>query len=191
MDRSKKFIEIDDLLNPKLSKSQIEIVEMMNGIPVDLREDAVLEAAQKGTGLTDFGDQGFKERLRVQLLSVSEDQKLNNLGRASIFADCVRYASNRLLFEDLLKRHPEILNEKIANPIIVAGLPRSGTTHLLNLLASYKRLSSVPYWESREPLPLPEEKPTFSYMGSSVNCFGFFRKYSIHKLYISYVPHYM
>ena len=161
MDRINKFIEIDDLLNPKLSKSQIEIVEMMNGIPVDLREDTVLEAAQKGTGLTDFGDQGFKERLRVQLLSVSEDQKLNNLGRASIFADCVRYASNRLLFEDLLKRHPEILNEKIANPIIVAGLPRSGTTHLLNLLASDKRLSSVPYWESREPLPLPEEKPTW------------------------------
>ena len=71
MDRINKFIEIDDLLNPKLSKSQIEIVEMMNGVPVDLKEDAVLEAAQKGTGLTDFGDQGFKERLRVQLLSVS------------------------------------------------------------------------------------------------------------------------
>ena len=159
MDRINKFIEIDDLLNPKLSKSQIEVIEMMNGVPVDLKEDAVLKAAQKGTGLTDFGDQGFKERLGVQLLSVSEDQKLNNLGRASIFADCVRYASNRLLFEDLLKRHPEILNEKIANPIIVAGLPRSGTTHLLNLLASDKRLSSVPYWESREPIPLPNEKP--------------------------------
>ena len=101
MDRINHFIEIDDLINPKLSKSQSEIVEMMNAVAVDLEEDAVLKAAQKGTGLTDFGEEGFKERLRVQLLSVSEDQRLNNLGRASIFADCVRYASNRLLFEDL------------------------------------------------------------------------------------------
>ena len=161
MDRINNFIEIDDLLNPKLSKSQTEIIEMMNAVPVSLEENIVLETAQKSTGLTDFGDQGFKERLRVQLLSVSEDQKLNNLGRASIFADCVRYASNRLLFEDFLKRHPEILNEQISNPIIVAGLPRSGTTHLLNLLASDKRLRSVPYWESREPLPLPGENPTW------------------------------
>ncbi len=161
MNLSTHNIEIQDLLDPELSDSQKAIIEMMRSVPVDLTMDAVLGAAQKSTGLSDFGEEGFKERLTVQLLSVDEDQALNNLGKASIFADCVRYASNRLLFQDLLKRHPEILDQEISNPIVVAGLPRSGTTHLLNLLASDHRLSSIPYWESREPIPLPGEIPTW------------------------------
>ena len=40
-------------------------------------------------------------------------------------------------------------------PIIVIGLPRSGTTHLVNLIAADRRLRSLPYWESLEPCPLP------------------------------------
>ena len=53
-----------------------------------------------------------------------------------LFRDCVRYAGNRLRIRDLLARHPEILEVEIAAPIIVVGLPRSGTTHLVNLMAA-------------------------------------------------------
>jgi hypothetical protein len=37
----------------------------------------------------------------------------------------------------------------------VLGLPRSGTTHLVNLIAADARLRSLPYWESLEPCPRP------------------------------------
>jgi hypothetical protein len=67
------------------------------------------------------------------------------------------FATNRLLIQDLLKRHPEIHDVEIRAPIIVAGLPRSGTTHLLNLMAADSRLRALPLWESYEPVPAPGE----------------------------------
>jgi hypothetical protein len=67
--------------------------------------------------------------------------------------------ANRLRVEDVLARHPEILGVAIERPIVVAGLPRSGTTHLVNLIAADTRLRSLPYWESLEPVPVAGEGP--------------------------------
>jgi hypothetical protein len=64
---------------------------------------------------------------------------------------------NRLLIEDLLRRHPEIREVELARPIIVAGLPRTGTTHLHNLLSVDPQLRALPYWESLEPVLAPAE----------------------------------
>jgi hypothetical protein len=36
----------------------------------------------------------------------------------------VRYASNRLMIRDTLRRHPGILEQRIDRPVIVVGLPR-------------------------------------------------------------------
>jgi hypothetical protein len=58
-----------------------------------------------------------------------------------------------------LRRHPEILELELPRPLVVVGLPRSGTTHLLNLMAADPRLRSLPYWESMEPVPARGEGP--------------------------------
>lgn len=150
-------IHIDDLAEPQLSPLQNAVREGAAKIQVELSEDAVLDAARKQTGLDRFGPDDFRERLATWLESVAEDAELGPVGRVGIFRDCVRYAANRLRLEDLLRRHPEILEIEIRQPIIIAGLPRSGTTHLLNLISSDARLRSLPYWESLEPVPVPEE----------------------------------
>jgi hypothetical protein len=72
----------------------------------------------------------------------------------------LRLLTSRLLVEDLVRRRPEILAIELPAPIIVIGLPRSGTTHLVNLMAADLRLRSLPYWESLEPCPLPGDGPT-------------------------------
>ena len=59
---------------------------------------------------------------------------------------------NRLRVEDLLRRHPEILDDRIVAPIVICGLPRTGTTHLHNLMSADPALRSLPYWESLEPV---------------------------------------
>ena len=58
-----------------------------------------------------------------------------------------------------LARYPEIESIEIERPFIVVGMPRSGTTHLVNLLAADPRRRALPYWESRDPLPLPGQGP--------------------------------
>jgi len=152
-------IRISDLAEPALTPMQAAAIEGAGSVAVKLEEAAVLEAAVEGTGLADFGSEDFRERLRVWLASAEEDADLGPVGRLMVFNDCVRYAANRLRFEDLLRRHPEILEIEIERPIIIAGLPRSGTTHLLNLIAADRRLRSLPYWESLEPIPDPAEAP--------------------------------
>ena len=54
--------------------------------------------------------------------------------------------------------HPEILEVEIRRPIVIVGQPRTGTTHLHNLMAADPALRSLPYWESLEPvLPASEQ----------------------------------
>jgi hypothetical protein len=152
-------IRIEDLAVPQLSPVQQAAMKAAAGMPVTLSEDAVLSEACERTGLSDFGPEDFRERLRVQLASVQEDEALGPIGRIGVYRDCVRYAANRLRLEDLLRRHPEIRAVEIRAPIIIAGLPRSGTTHLVNLIAADRRLRSLPYWESLEPIPDSNEIP--------------------------------
>ena len=62
-----------------------------------------------------------------------------------------------MLLADLLARHPEIHDIEIKAPIVIAGLPRTGTTHLHNLIACDPALRSLPYWESNQPVPSLDE----------------------------------
>ena len=150
-------IRIDDLAAPRRSAAQLAAIAAAP--PVDLSVDAVLAAARTATGLSDFGDMSFVPRLQIWLRSFADDRGLNALGRANGFADCVRQASTRLRFEDAWRRHTEIADTPIDRPIVIAGLPRSGTTHLVNLLAADDRLRSMPLWESMEPVAASEPPP--------------------------------
>lgn len=148
-------VRIADLKNPILTPMQQMVIDGFAGIDISFTEKAVLDEAQQRTGLSDFGPNDFRERLAVWCRAAAEDADLGPMGKVRFFGDMVRYAVNRLRFHDLLGRHPEILDVEVRSPIIIAGLPRSGTTHLLNLIAADTRLRSLPYWESLEPIPDP------------------------------------
>jgi hypothetical protein len=150
-------IEIHDLDAPVLNDVQRMAIGYGESKATDLTVDAVCDAARARTGLADFGDEGFAVRLGLQLAEMDADEERTGIGRLLMFGDCVRGASNRLLVRDLLTRHPEILEIPITRPVIVVGLPRSGTTHLVNLLAADTRFRSMPLWESYEPVRNPKE----------------------------------
>jgi hypothetical protein len=152
--RAEKIV-IADLREPVLSTPQRAALAAAEAYPVDISEQAVLEQARIQTGLSDFGMEDFRKRLRLWADSINALPDLTALGRAGLFADMVRYAANRLRIEDLVERHPEILKITIDRPIVVAGLPRSGTTFLQNILSSDERLRSLPYWEAVRPVPEP------------------------------------
>jgi hypothetical protein len=151
-------IRIDDLREPVLTGAQRAGLAFAERNPVSLSLDSVLGAAVERTGLDDFGPDDFRERLALWLSEMDEDPERTALGRASLWNDCVRCAANRLRIRAFLSEHPEIRRVRIERPIIVVGLPRSGTTHLVNLIAADARLRSLPLWESQEPVPDPREE---------------------------------
>lgn len=152
-------IILDDLGAPRLTELQQQVIA---GTPeVTLSSEAVLAAATAQTGLSNFGSPDFRERLDIWMRSFDADTGLHALGRATVFGEALRYAVNRLRLEDLTARNPDISSVPIDRPIIIAGLPRSGTTHLVNVLAADPRLRSMQLWESMEPIPSPDETATW------------------------------
>jgi hypothetical protein len=150
-------IRITDLAKPELTESQSAALAYTDTLTVDLTPQSILTEVQAATGLTDFGADDFRERLNLLGEEWGSDEGLTNLGRLSLRNKLVQHCRSRLLIQDMLKRHPEIREVELHTPIIVAGLPRSGTTHLLNLMAADSRFRSLPLWESYEPVPMPGE----------------------------------
>lgn len=122
-----------------------------------LDADVLHAKAVAETGLDDFGADDYRERLDVFLAALQEIPNLHAAGVVNFHAQLLQWLKNRLLLTDLLHRHPEIHDIELVAPIVIAGLPRTGTTHLHNLLAAGPTFRTIPYWESNEPFPLPSE----------------------------------
>src|ERR1700722_5471241 len=115
---------------------------------VDLEVDGLVAAARSDTGLWDFGDATLMDRLAAQVQAGERDTGLSGLGRDIVRERLVGLLKARLRMEDFIVRHPETKAVQLEAPIIVVGLPRSGTTHLVNLLAADSRFRALPGWEA-------------------------------------------
>lgn len=148
---SRKTIVFDDLAEPTYSRLQKIALVLGSKRTVTLNIDSVLEDAIGATGLSDFGPDDFKQRMQVLLKDYNSDVDISLIGRAQMFDDLVRCASNRLLIQDKERSTPGLDDYQLSPPLAVAGLPRSGTTHLVNLLAADTRFQSLPLWRIQEP----------------------------------------
>ena len=121
-------------------------------------------AAQARVVLSDFGDAPLDEPLQALCTSMNEEIELHALGRTYARQQLLGLLSTRLRLVDLWKRHPEILDIPIERPIIIIGLPRSGTTILHKLLGRDPMRRMSPFWEQIMPLPInaadePDQRP--------------------------------
>ena len=153
---SRKLL-IEDLRNPELTPEQRQLMEEAEQSPVELNVGALTQAASARAGLDNFGPGDFRERLALIVDEVNSEPNYTALLRNTFFNRLVGVLVSRLLIVDALSRHAEIEQREIERPVIIAGLPRSGTTHLLNLLAAGGKFSVLRFWESVQPLPLPGE----------------------------------
>ncbi len=145
-------LTFDDLRDPVLTPTQQAMVEFADSNPVDYTVDAVLAGARKATGLTDPGPDGWDERLQLWIDAASEPNR-TNLARMTMLAMSVTFLSNRMQVHDFAARHPEVREIEIKAPVMVIGPPRTGTSHLVNLLAADSRFRSAPLWELKQPVP--------------------------------------
>lgn len=129
---------------------------LRSGLPLlRFQPEALLRAAERKTGLSDWGD-GFGHELFERLLhSARTDAKLNFVGRYTMTRYLVRVLGSWLHLVDHRKRFPHLLDKPVENPIIVVGMPRSGTTMMQHLLAAHPDAMFIPMWMAMRPLPSP------------------------------------
>lgn len=128
--------------------------------PQTLHVEELLQAArERAPGLRDFGNDNYQQALVVLTRALNTEAKLSATGIAMMRERLVGQLVNRLLMEDYLQRFPEISKIEIEDPLVIVGLPRTGTTMLQRTLAVDPRFYSAAWWETRYPAPLTGEGP--------------------------------
>jgi len=117
----------------------------------------IIDAAKNHTNLEYFGNPLFLEGFECLIQSINEEADLNDIGIEAQQHRLVGILANLLRIEDACIQHPEILNEKIKSPVVIVGLPRTGSTMTHRLLASDPRHTAMLWWEGRYPAMLPNE----------------------------------
>ena len=134
---------------------------------VPLDAGGALAAAEAATGLSDFGDDGFREGLAILCRALEDEAKLTLLGRLMARAENARILATRLRVAAFAREHPEIARERVAAPLFVTGLARTGTSLLLELLwrDAHNRVPLT--WEMMDPVsaaraPAEDPAPAFA-----------------------------
>lgn len=123
-----------------------------------LDTDRLLAAGRSRAGERDFEDRTFLDGLNRLLHALETEARLNLLGRIVARESVVSHLANRLALEQDRRRYPEIAAEAINRPIVITGLPRSGSTLLHGLLAQDPANRVPQTWEMLTPSPPPERE---------------------------------
>ncbi|MDX1733345.1 MAG: sulfotransferase [Halioglobus sp.] len=125
---------------------------------VTFAADELIAEAIGQTGFDDFGDLPYREGLET-LLATYDANIRDPEGRERCRQRVVMQLATRLKCENAFKTIPEVAQQEIRAPIFVTGLPRSGTSALLNLLVSAPENRGLLQWEVQFPDPWPDSKP--------------------------------
>jgi hypothetical protein len=122
--------------------------------PLDV--EGLEAAAVAAAGDDDFGAPSYRDGLAVLVGSLNEEAQLSELGVAALDAQLTGILTNRLKVIAWRRDHPEVAAERIAEPLVVIGLPRTGTTLLSALLGCDPHRRPLVRWETAECIPPPE-----------------------------------
>ena len=112
-------------------------------------------ASARSGGLSDFGEDGYHEGLRVLLDALDADPPQGGARQAAAENLIVSALAARLHTQAQWKANPGYRDREIARPLIVIGVPRTGTTALHNLLSQDPQFQGIEKWLCAAPLVRP------------------------------------
>lgn len=115
--------------------------------------DDVYELASKATGLSEIDSDSWREGLGILLDELNTVPAFTPEGRTMILKDAVQNLGRRLQVHDYILAHPEVLDTSVDRPLIVLGMPRTGTTVISYLLDQDPARRSLLHWECIHPVP--------------------------------------
>ena len=118
----------------------------------------LMARAEAQTALSDWGEEDLRRPLEILCYSLNEEAGLHQAGQVLVRQRLQSALSTRLLMVEERKRDPAIPRQIVSRPLIVLGLPRSGTTHMHALLAADPDTRSPRVWEMSMPMPPPRRE---------------------------------
>jgi hypothetical protein len=117
--------------------------------------DQAHDAASVQAGCDDFGTPDYHWGLRVLLQSMDYDPRFSEAGRAGAWRQVVDVLSSRAIAFRSLREHADHVDNQIRRPIVIVGLPRTGTTALHKLLAVDPQFQGPEKWLLSAAMPRP------------------------------------
>ena len=99
-----------------------------------LRADELLESALSRGNRHDFADRSFVRAFEHLLEACNAEADLSSFGVRALRIDVLRCLRNVLLFDEIEAACPSVLSRPIRAPVLITGMPRSGTTFLHRLI---------------------------------------------------------
>ena len=119
--------------------------------PPALDADSLHRAASRRAELRNYGSWDFTEPLDRLLKSYRDEATLTTLGRITVRELVVSLLDNLLRMEAERIANPSIEQQRIAAPVFIVGLPRTGTTHLHGLISQDAANRAPLTWEVMYP----------------------------------------
>jgi hypothetical protein len=111
--------------------------------------------AQKLTGLSDFGEPEYPEALPRLLAAFADEARFTPVGRERAYNFLLDTLMARLHSQEGWKRNPQVLRTELRRPVVITGIPRSGTTALHKLMSLDPQFQGLEHWLSRTPTVRP------------------------------------
>lgn len=123
-----------------------------------MRGDDVIQKAQDRAGLEHFDSQSFRPGLEIALDALYAKKTRRPESTAWFEGQFVDFLVHRLKVADHIRRHPDETQTPVSAPIIILGLPRTGSTLLSNLLSADPALRPLLRWEVAHLVPPPRQE---------------------------------
>ena len=117
----------------------------------------LMSEAERLTGLSDYGDNFLYQPFVRFLRRAAHEVSYVPGGLEGFRGDLLRHLTNRLRTQEDIRLHPEILEEDVSDPLVITGLPRTGTTKLHRMLSTPDTVQKLPLWRMLNPARIPED----------------------------------
>lgn len=146
-------IRITDMHAPVQTEAMKRILADLEGVEISLEKQVVLDLAEQQLDVEIDIDDGLLDRFAAVFGEAVASAPMHQLGRLMLQQLVVGGIVQNSRMNAIRRQHPEIAQTPIKAPLVVAGMPRSGTTYLLQLLASEQDFTALTQWESTTPFP--------------------------------------
>ncbi|MDR2857553.1 MAG: sulfotransferase [Novosphingobium sp.] len=117
--------------------------------------DRLHELVAGEVGGDDFGPTDYLPALKVMLQSMDYDPHFSEQGKRGAWGQVIGVLRSRAHAIRAMKQNPGFDAHPITSPVVITGVPRTGTTALHRLMAVDPRFQGLQTWLIDNPMPRP------------------------------------
>jgi len=115
--------------------------------------DDVFKLAARRTGLSEIDSDSWRDGLQLILDELNTSPVFTPFGRERVLDDATNALGRRMQVHGYVQAHPDVLDAPVQRPLIVLGMPRTGTTVISYLLDQDPARRSLLHWQCVDPIP--------------------------------------